>query len=216
MYQILGISRALSLFGLLCAALTALWATIALPADPGSLADWWKLASGAVSLGALAVSLVGQSPLFPLLCRLPLVRNWFPPIDGEWKASIESNWPAIQQRAQPGSPPVRLAPVAAKVTIIARLFYIRINLTSDDRYSISKTTFVRATRDAEDGSITLHYVYRNSTLIPQATDSDWHDGAANLTVERQGGEIWIEGVYWTNRNWHLGLNTAGKIMLRRP
>ena len=216
MYQILGISRALSLFGLLCAAVIALWATIAPPADPGSLVDWWKLASGAVSLSALAVSLVGQSLLFPLLCRLPLVRNWFPPIDGEWKALLESNWPAILQRAQPGSSPVQLAPVAAKVTIITRLFYIRINLTSDDRYSMSKTIFVRATRDAEDGSIILHYVYQNSTKVPQATDSDCHDGAANVAVERHGDEIWLEGVYWTNRNWHLGLNTAGKITLRRP
>jgi hypothetical protein len=111
---------------------------------------------------------------------------------------------------------VQLAPVAATVRIIARLFHIRINLASDNRYSTSKTIFVRATRDPEDGSVVLHYLYRNSTKVPQATDSDYHDGAANLAVERHGDQLWLEGVYWTNRNWHPGLNTAGKITLRRP
>src|SRR4051794_35294551 len=117
MYQILGISRALTFFGLLCAAVFAAWATLAPPADPSSVIEWWKIGSGAVSGSALVVGLVGQSPLFARLCRLPSVRNWFPPLDGEWKAALESNWPAIQQRAQPGSTPAPLAPVAATVTI---------------------------------------------------------------------------------------------------
>lgn len=215
MYQILGISRALTLFGLLSAVVITAWAILAPPADPSSPTEWWKIASGAVSGSGLAVALVGQSPLFTLLCRLPLVRGWFPPIDGEWKATLESNWPAIQQRAHPHSAPVSLAPVPATVTIIARLFYVRMNLTSDNRYSTSRTVFVRVSRDPEDGSVTLHYLYKNTTLVPEATDSDSHDGAANLGVERQGSDIWLEGVYWTNRNWHVGLNTAGRITLRR-
>ena len=215
MYQILGIKRALALFGLLCAAAISIWAVVAPPSDPSSPLEWWKIASGAVSGCGLLVTLVGQSPLFAVLCRLPLVRSWFPPIDGEWNAALESNWPAIHQRAHPGSASVPLAAVPATVTIIARLLHIRMNLTSNDRYSTSKTVFVRATRDPEDGSVTLHYLYKNATLVPKATDSDSHDGAANLCVERRGADIWLEGVYWTNRNWHLGLNTAGKMTLTR-
>lgn len=215
MYQILGIRLSLSLFGSLCAAVFAGWATLAPPAAPSSAMEWWKIASGAVSISGLAVALIGQSFLFPILCRLPLVRNWFPPIDGEWKAALESNWPAIQQRIKPGDAPLPLAPVPATVTIIARLFHIRMNLASDSKYSTSKTVFVRATRDPEDGSVTLHYLYRNTTKVPKATDSGSHDGAANLTVERHGADLRLEGVYWTNRNWHIGLNTAGKITLRR-
>lgn len=214
MYQILGIRLALTMFGTLCAAVFVLWAVIAPPADPTVLA-WWSIASGSASGTALAVAVAGQSPLFPWLCRLPLVSKWFPPIDGHWNAALESNWPSIQNRPAPGITPVLLAPVPASVRIIARLFYIRMNLASDDRYSTSKTIFVRATRDPQDGSVTLHYVYRNSTLSPQATDSDGHDGAGCLNVEGEGHDLWLEGVYWTNRNWHLGLNTAGKITLRR-
>lgn len=215
MYQIIGAKRSITLFGLLCAAIIALWAVIAPPAQAYSIGQWWKITSGSVSLAALAVGLIGQSPIFPWLCRLPFVRSWFPPLDGEWLASLESNWPAIQQRAEPGSPSISLAPVKAKVTIIARLFYIRMNLASDDRYSTSKTIFVRATRDPEDGSVMLHYLYRNTTKLPKPTDSDSHDGAATLNVEGVGTAIWMEGVYWTNRNWHLGLNTAGRMTLRR-
>jgi hypothetical protein len=215
MYQILGIKRALTFFGLLCAAVIVLWARIIPPTDPSSLKEWWRIGSGAVSASGLFIALAGQSPIFPFLCRLPFVQNWFPPIDGNWKVAIESNWPAIQQRTHPGSSAVPLASVPATVKIIARLFYIRMNLDTDNRYSTSKTVFVRATRDAEDGSVTLHYLYRSSVRLPEATDSDSHDGAANLTVEQHGSDLWLEGVYWTNRNWHRGLNTAGKITLRR-
>lgn len=74
---------------------------------------------------------------------------------------------------------------------------------------------MRVTRDPEDASVILHYLYRNTTKVPVASDSDCHDGAANLMVEGIGSGIWMEGVYWTNRNWHQGLNTAGKITLRR-
>lgn len=215
MYQILGIKRALTLAGFLWAAVTALWFWFAPPPDHASLLQWWKLLSGSASTAALVVTLIGQSFLFPLLCRLPLVRSWLPPLDGEWNASQESNWPAIEQRSKPFATPLQLTSKKANVTIIARLFYIRMNLVSDDRYSTSKTIFVRAARDEEDGSIMLHYLYRNTTKVPVATDSDCHEGAASLMVEGKGQDIWLEGVYWTNRNWHHGLNTAGTVTLRR-
>lgn len=215
MYQVIGIKQALALFGGLCGLLFVGWAVVAPPQDSGAAWEWWKIASGAVTEAAVLVTVLGQTPLFPLLCRLPLVRNWLPPIDGAWTAALESNWPAIQQRVDPQATDVALTPVKATVTIRARLFFVRINLESDDRYSTSKTIFVRASRDAEDGTTQLHYIYRNSTKVPAATDSSAHDGAACLNVEGPPDAIWLEGVYWTNRNWHKGLNTAGKIALRR-
>lgn len=214
MYQILGIRRALGLFGSLCAVVFVFWAAIAPPMEP-TLIGWWKIASGAVSLTAIIVTLIGQTRLFLWVCGLPILKKWFPPIDGNWTASLESNWPSIQQRPVLGSSPVLLAPVSASVQVIARLFYIRMNLESDNRYSASKTIFVQAARDAEDGSVRLHYIYRNSTMRPEFTDGDAHYGAGYLDVKVNNGEVWLEGVYWTNRNWHRGLNTAGKITLRR-
>src|SRR5258708_4105368 len=215
MYQILGINRILTGFAFLCAAIIVGLAVWQPPSNPSSLGDWWKIASGTVSTAALIVAFLGQSKLFEYICRAPIIKTWFPPISGEGIATLESNWPAIQQRTQPGSTPVQLTPVAAKATIIARLFFIRFNLLSDDRYSTSKTLFVRAWRDSEDGSITLYYIYRNTTMKPELTDSDSHDGAATLTVQGQDDDMKLEGIYWTNRNWHQGLNTAGSITLRR-
>jgi len=215
MYQVIGIKRALAYFGTLCAVIFAAWAVAAPPENTGNIWEWWKIASGAVAGGALLVTLVGQTDLFPSLCRLPWVRNWLPPIDGTWSATLESNWPMIQQRLNPTVPLPQLAPVKATITIRARLFFVRVNLSSDDRYSNSKTIFVRATRDEEDGSTQLHYIYHNSTNNPTATDSSAHEGAACLSVEPIGNDVRLEGVYWTNRNWHKGLNTAGTISLHR-
>ena len=63
--------------------------------------------------------------------------------------------------------------------------------------------------------MTLYYLDRNITKFPVATDSDSHEGAASLVVEGEGNKLWLEGVYWTTRNWHLGINTAGKVTLQR-
>ncbi|HEY9211801.1 MAG TPA: hypothetical protein VIQ29_02980 [Ancylobacter sp.] len=212
MYQILGIKRALSYFALVCLAVALGW-IYCIP--PEGLAGVWRIGTSTVAGLGTVVALFGQTAIFPCICRLPFIRNWFPPIDGKWRAELHSNWSTIQQRGSAGAAAQPLAPLTASVTIIARLFYIRMNLTSENRYSVSKTVFVRASRDDEDGSVMLHYLYRNTTKLPLVTDSDCHDGAANLTVERDGKNIWMDGVYWTNRNWHQGLNTAGTIVLRR-
>ncbi|MFG1420900.1 Cap15 family cyclic dinucleotide receptor domain-containing protein [Roseixanthobacter liquoris] len=214
MYQILGVSRSLTLFGFLCGVIFVVLLVLA-PPEHASLLAWWSLAVKSVSVAGLLVWLIGATPLFPLLCKLPYLRRWFPPIEGEWAAALESNWPAIDTRSQPAQSEVLLAPVHASVTIIARLFFIRMNLAAADRYSTSKTIFVHAERDPHDGSISLHYVYRNTTLDPRPTDSAFHLGAGCLTIEGKDDDIWFEGVYWTNRNWRRGLNTAGKITLRR-
>jgi len=215
MYQIIGVRRSLSLFALGCALAFSLWARLSPPSDPSNLWAWWKIASAAAANFALLVTVVGQTAFFPLICRLPLVRDWFPAVEGTWVAELESNWPEIQRRAEPTAKPVKIAPVKATVKFRARLFSIRMNLESNDRYSTSKTIFVRASRDEEDGSVQFHYIYRNTTLKPKPTDSSGHSGAGCLTLHGKAGELWMEGVYWTDRNWHRGLNTAGKITLQR-
>jgi len=83
-------------------------------------------------------------------------------------------------------------------------------------YSNSKTISVRVTRDHEDSAVRLYYLYENTTLKPLDSDSDRHYGAACLDLkEMDSGQAYLEGVYWTNRNWHKALNTAGKITLKR-
>lgn len=141
MYQIIGIKTALACFAGL-SALVAL-AKVLLGPLPTSTFGWWSLLWGSVGVATLIVTLVGQTPLFVMLCRLPYVNLIFPPIDGDWIATLRSNWPAIQHRNDPSGAEIQLAPVAAKVKIVARLLHVRINLTSDSKYSTSKTIFVR-------------------------------------------------------------------------
>lgn len=70
-------------------------------------------------------------------------------------------------------------------------------------------------RDPEHGAIELNYSYHNVTLNPEVTDSGCHYGSARVEVHEEDKCITLEGVYWTNRNWNKGLNTAGMIFFKR-
>jgi hypothetical protein len=48
MYQIPGVQRALSLFGLACGVAIVIWVVIWRPEDPTDVKQWWKIASGSV------------------------------------------------------------------------------------------------------------------------------------------------------------------------
>jgi hypothetical protein len=216
MYQIIGVKRSFSLFGIACGAVVIVWVAFWPPQDPSEIGQWWKIASASVGYVSLLLWVAGETPLFPFLCRLPIVRSWFPNIDGEWRAELESNWGEIAKRLGSDSPRTLDDPVRAKVMIKSRLFFIRVNLVSDDNYSSSRSIFVRAVRDEEDGAVQLIYVYQNITLKPEGTDSTTHNGAARVNVISNKSErIWMQGTYWTDRNWQNALNTAGRITFRR-
>lgn len=92
------------------------------------------------------------------------------------------------------------------------------NLASDSRYSTSKTVFVSVSRDDQDSSVQLNYIYENKTPVPESTDSATHNGAARvqiITDGTDGKEVWMEGTYWTDRKWVEGMNTAGTITFRK-
>jgi len=57
-------------------------------------------------------------------------------------------------------------------------------------------------------------VYAQSVPDPAITDEESHLGAADVEFEPDDLTR-AEGVYWTRRQWRLGLNTAGKLTLRR-
>lgn len=154
--------------------------------------------------------LVGQTPLFPLLCRLPIVRKVFPPIDGKWTAVLESNWDKI--REMKGIPEgVGNSRVEGEVRIVSRLLFVRINFKSTTKYSRSKTVCVSVSRDEQDSTVQLNYIYENDTDDPESTDSSRHNGAGRVTISDDPGGVTMEGTYWTDRKWNEGMNTAGKV-----
>lgn len=212
MYQVVGLWKILTSFALVAALLALALAQIRSPIQIGEI---WRLGSFAVSLtGALMLAL-GQTPLFPLLCRLPVVRSVFPPIDGEWIGRLNSNFPQIAKAFRLTS---NTGPVVAKFTIKARLFNVRISSVSVSPrpgYMRSDTTAFRISKSAHTDRIVVHYVYDAFVGEPDQSDVDSFYGAARLVLLDEGSELSLEGTYWTDRNWQKGYNTAGSIKLTR-
>lgn len=209
MYQIFGIKSCLTGFAQMCmivALILYMW-------HPASTAvEVFRLISSAVTISIGLVYVLGQTVLFPLLCRRVL--KCFPDIDGEWAAELNSNWQKIAEKS--GISAKSTTPVMARIKIVSRLFFVKIHLASDSGYSKSHTLTVKILKDKEDDRVELCYIYDNITNNPESSDSSRHFGAACLEMHKTENEVYFEGVYWTNRNWQNALNTAGTIVLRRP
>ena len=178
-----------------------------------------------VSISVIAVSaflfLVGQTKFFPWLCGLPIVWRLFPNIEGEYEVEISSNWSIIKTRNEGRKPDVSpegdvaLFKKMGIANITARLTRIDMSLTMDDRYLTSETVACSMQRDEGEHKPVLFYVYEGDVATPKNTDSQRHLGAARIAIPLERRPMVLEGNYWTDRNWHKGLNTAGHIRLRR-
>lgn len=178
-----------------------------------------------VSLSVMAVSaglfLIGETPLFPRLCRLPVVCRIFPNIEAEYEVEISSNWSVITARNEGQEPEVSphgdvdLFKRVGTAKITARLSRIDMSLKMDDGYLTSETVTCSLRRDRGERKPVLFYIYDSHVPVPKTTDSQRHLGAASLSIPLGARPTELAGNYWTDRNWHLGLNTAGRIRLRR-
>ena len=178
-----------------------------------------------VSVSVIAVSalvfFVGQTFVFPWLCGLPSVWRVFPNIDAEYTVDISSNWSIIEARNAGRQPDTSSDGVSVlfnrvgKAKISARLTRIDITLDMDDRYLSSETLTCSLQRHRGEHKPVLFYVYDSHVSAPRSTDSQRHLGAARLSIPLERCPKLLEGNYWTDRNWHQGLNTAGHIRLTR-
>jgi hypothetical protein len=223
MYALLGLPRLLGVYASLAGVVTVIVLLFDLAymsrvpaAYPGWFSETWGAASKGMSAAAFLFGL-GQTPVFPWACRLPLIRHILPDISGRWVGGTESNWPQISARIkadnQAAPPETQITPVS--VTIKARLLSVGMTLESDTRYSNSETIAVSVLKHGAKDGVRLAYIYENYTPHPEPTDSGHHYGAACVDLFVRNGHQSLEGNYWTNRNWEKGLNTAGRIILRR-
>ncbi|MFY1664530.1 hypothetical protein [Pseudomonas sp. Pseu.R1] len=214
MYQVLGVQKCMALFASLCLLIFGGLSFWRLGAVFSDFTVFWRVVSFSVSISTVSVIAFGQTPIFPKLCCLPLIRKFFPPIDGVWQVTIRSNWNMVGQLV--GRPADEALFVKqGKITITSRLFSVRMKFQSLDKYSKSSTTVVGIRRDPEHGTIELNYSYVNVTRNPEATDSGHHHGSARVEVHDEEDGLKLDGDYWTNRNWNKGLNTAGLISFER-
>jgi len=219
MYQAIGVSALLRIFGYLVAAAALALATGAWGYFP-ELQDLNLNKLSAVVVGGMAILwLLGQTAAFPWLCRHILWR-WFPAIEGTYDVEMASNWSLIEARASGAAPAEFDANTNAfrkvgKMTIKARLLDVHVHLVMDDGYSRSDTVACSVKPAADGGPPHLYYVYRAQVPVPKSTDSESHYGAARIPLPNEKRLNELTGTYWTDRNWHKGLNTAGRLILKK-
>lgn len=215
MYQVMGITKTLGYFATTCVVVFLVMNHSDISAlVAGPLMDLRRPITSAVTIAAGIFWVLGQTPVFVLICRLPFVRSYLPPIDGEWDMELKSNWGIIQKWLGQGDG-ASLITVPGKVKIKARLFSVKLEFASADGYSESKTISVSVRPSDQTGLLELNYMFINYTQIPVATDTSTHTGAARVFVKESGGELYMEGTYFTDRKWTEGLNTAGLVTFTR-
>lgn len=178
-------------------------------------------------LGTLSV-LLGYEKPWALVARPQLLRFFgIPPMVGNWRGTIRSNYSRMDalrtsardlgsDRIDADSPvfidnhPLLIR--EASLQVVASLWKIKVILVTgpaEDRHQgiRSESVVSRAIRTA-DGNIEVWYVYRAVNHDePAGNDGKDHLGAAILTFGLNG----CTGVYWTERNWSKGMNTAGRM-----
>ncbi|MGJ7515156.1 hypothetical protein ACSFE6_12570 [Pseudomonas baetica] len=216
MYQVIGITKTLGYFATTCLVVfLALHFKDMSTLLAGPLTDLRRPVTSAVGIGAAIFYVLGQTPVFIWLCKLPFVCKILPPIDGEWNMKLQSNWGVMQKWLGQGDGS-SLYVVEGKVKIKARLFSVKMEFTSDSKYSESKTLSVSVRPSDQVGILELNYMYVNYTQVPVATDTNTHTGAARVFVKEAGDGLVMEGTYFTDRKWTEGLNTAGQVTFTRP
>jgi len=179
--------------------------------------DYARTASLSVTAATILIMILGGSPLWRLIWwACPFLNTWvFPNISGDWVFTAESNIGEIA-RIHPGLSEGEVQSEAkGRVRIRQNLFAISLALDSDEDYSASDTLFVRPSRDDATRRFYITSVFRNRTPKPHASDEQLHFGAAHIEVIAWGARGKMKGIYWTNRNWQKGMNTAGTIELTR-
>ncbi|SMH30263.1 hypothetical protein [Mesorhizobium australicum] len=194
-------------------ALIAAWLVI----RPTDMTGYARTVSFAITGAAAFIMILGTSPLWRVFWKIfPFLNTWvFPNISGEWAFIAESNIKEIAAFHPDLDPAKVKVRIRGTMTIRQSLFAISMSLTGDGDYSMSDTLFVKPIKEAGTGRFYVTSVFRNSTPHPQPSDEQMHMGAAYIEILATRHPPEMKGVYWTNRNWQKGMNTAGTIKLTR-
>lgn len=197
-----------------------------------SLENIFRAIGLSITLTLFIVSIIGETSLWRKIWRLFPSLNYkiCPDINGVWRGTIDSNWPAIEKMINAARGDISsYDPLSSKLTqeyseikkVIMRIrvswFRVNISLETEDNYSKSKILLSKIKFTEETNHYQLIYNYLNETINPLPSDIQNHYGSALLDI------IWnesnepktLEGRYWTDRNWKKGINTAGTIKLKR-
>lgn len=138
----------------------------------------------------------------PLLDR-HLNQKVCPDLNGAWHGTTISTYRGEEIKKE------------VKMVIKASFFGFDMRLFSVDGYQRSTVIQSEIIKDPRDGSFYLSYIFESVVDQPQKTDDAKFDGAAKLHIRFEENIVKLVGVYWTNRGWQRGEQTAGSICLKK-
>ncbi|WP_024603937.1 MULTISPECIES: Cap15 family cyclic dinucleotide receptor domain-containing protein [unclassified Pseudoalteromonas] len=121
-----------------------------------------------------------------------------PDLNGQWLAKIESNFD--------GETTVEL-PLEIKAS------FFSIKMIMHTNYGKSNTSICRISKE-DDGSFELNYMYRVQNDRAKRGDAQSYDGAARVNLINSEIKE-LNGVFFTNRCWREGKNTAGNVSITK-
>ena len=201
------------------------------------IVSWVSTSSGSlvpvIVWGAVATVVV--LPGWRLIWKLPLLGSWlshriFPDLNGEWKVTIQSNWPIIEKLKLAAAskettfdplqdPVLELLEASFDVKIRQSWFRTDVEFLPNEKTPLlSSQTVSVEFQKTENGSRSISWVYEQSNKQGNerplvVTDQARFYGAAMLTVSDDASKL--TGQYWQNRSWNRGFNAAGLIVLKR-
>ena len=175
------------------------------------------------------------TPLWRLVWCVPIFGSWlaeriFPDLNGEWEVTIHSNWPVIGRmlEASRSAAGARFDPDKQPTELLAGTSYrakieqgwrsvdlVVTNPDGKEALQESRTISFDLLAPEAGKPHRIAYVFHqeNRAQGRAATDVDDFEGAAVLSVSADARTL--SGPYFTNRNWAKGLNTAGRIEMKK-
>lgn len=188
-------------------------------------------ASNAPGYAWLALYLILWNPVWRFIWRrVPILKRWFPDLNGKWNVELQSNWPRQEQllnSASQGQPVIdmrhvaetQLAPLTS-LQLVAEIsqtwwdFEICLtNPRADSPIERSDSFTVEAFPRKGMKHAGISYFYKQMNLTANVADDNEFYGAARLSYDPDTDSL--TGLFWTARMWQRAMNTAGTITLTR-
>lgn len=176
-------------------------------------------------------------PGWRIFWRIPFLGKWlskkvFPDLQGKWEVTLQSNWPIVNQlREAAKSKKLTFDPLCedekmpeleeTKFRIEIRQSWFRTEIAflpnAETPLLESETISVEFFKKA-NGKKSVVWAFKvwnkegNDTRLAM-TDVPYYHGAAKLNLDSEANEL--NGRYWQDRSWHLGLNAAGLIKVSK-
>lgn len=125
-------------------------------------------------------------------------RNICPNFNGKWIGHIGSNYSGG---------------TSVEIPIEIKADFFSISMKAKTNFGRSYSNYCRVIR-TEDNYFEIEYIFKGYNDTPSETDTSYYDGAARVRVTNLD-TMEMNGVYWTNRCWQQGKNTAGIITFKK-